>query len=117
VVYAMNRKPTKKEIETYPNQKNRPMGDQSLHPWNPAEEEAILGPLPEKPKEQTGPAEERPRSKRDLPKQPAADGAGDSALPEPKESPPADSDPTDQAPPYKKANSPFGDFMRRTLDP
>ncbi|NDH65063.1 MAG: hypothetical protein EBY26_01520 [Microbacteriaceae bacterium] len=28
-----------------------------------------------------------------------------------------DSDPTDQAPPYKKTKSTFGDFMRRTLDP
>jgi hypothetical protein len=117
VVYAMNRKPTKKEIETYPNQKNRPMADQSLHPWTPAEEEAILGPLPEKPKEQTDPAEEKPRTKRGRPKRPAADGAGDSAPTEPKGNPPADSDPTDQAPPYKKTKSTFGDFMRRTLDP
>jgi hypothetical protein len=113
----MNRKPSKEHIAKYPNQKNRPMGDQSLHPWTPAEEESILGPLPEQPKEQPEPADQKPRAKRGRPKQAAAEGAGDSAPPEPKGNPPADSDPTDQAPPPKKAKSTFGDFMRRTLDP
>lgn len=117
VVYAMNRKPSKEHIAKFPNQKNRPMGDQSLHPWTPSEEESILGPLPEQPKEQPEPADRKPRAKRGRPKQDAADGAGDSAPPEPKGNPPADSDPTDQAPPYKKTQSTFGDFMRRTLDP
>jgi len=117
VVYAMNRKPSKEHIAKFPNQKNRPMGDQSLHPWTPSEEEAILGPLPEQPKQQTEPAEERPRAKRSRPKRPSADGAGDSPPPEPAGNPPADSSPTEGAPPLKKAKSTFGDFMRRTLDP
>jgi hypothetical protein len=47
VVYAMNRKPSKEHIAKYPNQKNRPMGDQSLHPWTPAEEESKRLPFEE----------------------------------------------------------------------
>jgi hypothetical protein len=117
VVYAMNRKPSKEHIAKYPNQMNRPMGDQSLHPWTPVEEEAILGLPPEQPKQLDEMTEEKPRAKRRSPKQTASNGAGDSESPQPKGTLPPASDSTDQAPPFKVAKSTFGDFMRRTLDP
>ena len=117
VVYAMNRKPSKEHAAKFPNQKNRPMGDQSLQPWTPAEEDALLGSLPEKPKALPEAAEEKPPAKRSRSKKAAQAGAGEANPPQPEKAEAGDSDPTDQAPPFKKTNSPFGDFMRRTLDP
>ena len=101
VIYLMNRKPTKEHTEKFPNQVNRPISDQNLQPWNPEEEDAILGPLPPKPKALPRSAEGEPVAKQERSNE-ADSGA---------------SDLTGQAPPFKNIESTFGDFMRRTLDP
>jgi len=115
VVYAMNRKPSKEHAAKFPNQKTRPDSDQILLPWTPAEENAILGPLPETPTATPETTEEKPPAKPKRAKKTDAGGAGEG--PKPQEAEAGNPDPTDQAPPSKDIKSTFGDFMRRTLDP
>jgi hypothetical protein len=108
VVYAMNRKPTKKEIEAYPNQKNRPMGDQSLHPWTPSEEEVFLGPNPEKSTRAAEPAGDKPQTNPSQSQRAAAEGVGDPA-------PPADTDPALQGASKDGPKSSISEIIQRTF--
>ena len=114
VIYAMNRKPSKEHVQKFPNQKNRPISDQSLQPWTPKEENAVLGPRPEEAEAGSESEEGKPKAKRSRSKKSASAAAGER---NPPESEKGDAGDCDQAPPDKKARSTFGEFRRRTLDP
>ena len=117
IIYAMNRKPSKEHEAKFPNQKPRPNSDQSLQPWTPEEEAAILGPLPEESKASPEAAAEKPPTQRSRPKKAARAGAGEASPSKPAKAETGESEPTGQAPHFEDIKSTFGEFMRRTLDP